>query len=63
MVVPGTSNSRVSGITCALKNYFATFVVPDNLGTDGGPLCAVKETDNFFHKWGAKAQKIIIIQS
>lgn len=50
-VKPTSSNSGSSGLIKSLRKYFATFGVPEEVSSDGGPEFASKETETFFNKW------------
>ena len=49
---PGLQNSGSSGFIRVLKRYFATFDVPEQLSSDGGPELDSKETEDFLKCWG-----------
>ena len=51
-IMPGTHNSGASGLIKALKRNFATFGVPIELGSDGGPEFTAAETLDFLKRWG-----------
>ena len=53
-VLNSSSNSGSAGLMKSLKRYFATFGVPEELSSDGGPEFIAKETKNFFERWGVK---------
>ena len=53
-VLNNSSNSGSAGLMKSLKRYFATFGVPEELSSDGGPEFTAKETKKFFDKWGIK---------
>ena len=53
-VSPGSHNSGASGLLRALRRYFATFGVPEELSSDGGPEFVAKETESFLQRWGIK---------
>ncbi|KAK3875648.1 hypothetical protein Pcinc_019502 [Petrolisthes cinctipes] len=48
------SRSGAKGFISALVNYFATFGVPEELSTDGGPEFTAKETAVLLQRWGVK---------
>ena len=51
-VVQNSRNSGASGLIRALKRMFATFGVPRELSSDGGPEFIAKETQDFLRRWG-----------
>ena len=53
-VKPSSSNAGSSGLIKSLRKYFATFGVPEELSSDGGPEFSSKETETFFNKWGIR---------
>ena len=38
----------------ALRQVFATFGVPEEISSDGGPEFIADETKDFFSRWGVK---------
>ena len=48
----GTSTSGSRGLTAALRQLFATFGVPFELSSDGGPEYIADETTDFLRRWG-----------
>ena len=53
-VKPNSANSGSSGLIKSLRKYFATFGVPEEVSSDGGPEFSSKETETFFTKWGIR---------
>lgn len=53
-VNPGGKNAGSSGLVNALKSYFSTFGVPEELSSDGGPEFKSMETSSFLVRWGVK---------
>ena len=51
-ILPGSQNSGAAGLLRGLKRYFATFGVPEQLSSDGGPEFVSKETEDFLKRWG-----------
>ena len=50
-------NSNISGAAAlirALRTYFATFGVPEEISTDGGPEFTAFVTKSFFQTWGVQ---------
>ncbi|XP_066933557.1 uncharacterized protein [Clytia hemisphaerica] len=47
---PTTIGSK--GLIRALKRFFATFGVPQELSSDGGPEFTANETEDFLKRWG-----------
>ena len=43
-----------AGFTRALVNYFASYGVPEELSTDGGPEFTAKETAALLQQWGVR---------
>ena len=48
----GSSTSGAAGLTGCLRQVFATFGVPEELSSDGGPEFASGTTRKFLEKWG-----------
>ena len=48
----GTSSSGARGLVKCLRRWFATFGVPRQLSSDGGPEFAAEYTCNFLKSWG-----------
>ena len=53
-VNPVGNNAGAAGLMRTLKRYFATFGVPEELSSDGGPEFIAKETTDFLQQWGVK---------
>ena len=51
---PGGCNSGAQGLLTALRQQFATFGVPVEITSDGGPEFASSETKAFLSKWGVR---------
>ena len=51
IVKSNLSTAGASELIHALKRNFATFGVPEQLSSDGGPEFVSKETDTFFQRW------------
>ena len=41
-----------TGLVASLKNVFATFGIPEELASDGGPEFTASATRNFLSSWG-----------
>ena len=50
----GTNYSGARGLISCLRCHFATFGVPDELSSDGGPEFTASLTKEFLEKWGVK---------
>lgn len=48
------TNAGAKGLIRALKRTFATFGVPNELSSDGGPEFTAAETTDFLYRWGVK---------
>ena len=48
----GTSNAGARGLVKCLRKWFATFGVPKELSSDGGPEFSSDTTANFLKTWG-----------
>ena len=48
------TKSGAKGLITTLINYFATFGVPEELSTDGGPEFIAKETKSLLERWGVR---------
>ena len=48
----GTSESGSNGLCTVLRKLFATFGVPVEVSSDGGPGFTAKSTQSFFKRWG-----------
>ena len=46
----GTESAGARGLISALRRLFATFGVPQEVSSDGGPEFIAKETDDFFDR-------------
>ena len=51
-VIKNSANSGASGLIKALKRFFATFGVAEELSSDGGPEFTAGETEDFLQRWG-----------
>jgi hypothetical protein len=51
-VITGTEESGARGLGTCLRRMFATFGVPDELSSDGGPEFTATITKDFFNRWG-----------
>ena len=51
-VLQNSRNSGAAGLIRALKRMFATFGVPRELSSDGGPEFIAGETQDFLRRWG-----------
>ena len=51
-VVQNSHNSGAAGLIKVLKRFFATFGVPRELSSDGGPEFIAKENRDFLQRWG-----------
>ena len=49
-----SSNSGAKGLCTALRKLFATFGVPAEISSDGGPEFTAAETKAFFKRWGVR---------
>ena len=50
----GTDLAGASGLICHLRSLFATFGVPEELSSDGGPEYSAGQTQDFLHRWGVR---------
>ena len=50
----GSLKSGSSGLTASLRSFFATFGVPLELASDGGPEFMAGATQEFLRRWGVK---------
>ena len=48
----GTEYSGAKGLCRALRQLFATFGVPEELSSDGGPEFVAGESVDFYNRWG-----------
>ena len=53
-VKPGTASSGARGLCEALRHVFATFGVPEELSSDGGPEFISQESIDFYERWGTR---------
>ena len=53
-IKPGTNNAGSTGLCKALRALFATFGVPTEISSDGGPEFTAKSTENFLERWGVR---------
>ena len=53
----GSSNAGARGLIACLRKFFATFGVPEEISSDGGPEFTASETKTFFTTWGVKHRK------
>ena len=53
-VEQGPTTTGAKGLIKALKRTFATFGIPHELSSDGGPEYTANETDDFLKRWGVK---------
>ena len=51
-IMQNSRNSGAAGLIRALKRMFATFGVPRELSSDGGPEFIAGETQDFLKRWG-----------
>ena len=49
-----TEAAGARGLKRCLRHVFATFGVPEEFGSDGGPEFIAEETEVFFKQWGVK---------
>ena len=50
----GTDIAGSAGLIRHLRSFFATFGVPEELSSDGGPEFVAKATEDFLHLWGVR---------
>ena len=50
----GTHSSGAKGLRTALRRIFATFGVPEEMSSDGGPEFEANESNEFYRIWGTK---------
>ena len=48
----GTTQAGAQGLIAALRALFATFGVPEELSSDGGPEFSASATTDFLKRWG-----------
>ena len=53
-VNPGGKSAGSSGLISALKSYFSTLGVPEELSSDGGPEFKSKDIASFLKRWGVR---------
>ena len=53
----GSSQSGSKGLISCLRKVFASFGVPEELSSDGGPEFSAYETQTFLAKWGVRHRK------
>ena len=53
-VKPSTSSAGAKGLCSALRRLFATFGVPTELSSDGGPEFTAPFTLDFYERWGTR---------
>ena len=51
-VKAGGSMSGAKGLCQALRQIFATFGVPEEISSDGGPEFTAQESKDFYRRWG-----------
>ena len=52
----GSAQSGARGLIACLRSLFATFGVPEEFASDGGPEFTASITSNFLKKWGVKTR-------
>ena len=50
----GTALAGAAGLICHLRSFFATFGVPEELSSDGGPEFTAGRTEAFLRLWGVQ---------
>ena len=50
----GTNLASSAGLVRHLRSFFATFGVPEEISSDGGPEFTAKGTQDFLHLWGVR---------
>ena len=53
----GTPQAGADGLISALRSLFATFGVPEELSSDGGPEFISQKTVDFLKRWGVRHRK------
>ena len=48
------AGSGSKGLCETLRKVFATFGVPEEISSDGGPEFTARETENFLNRWGVR---------
>ena len=52
-----TALAGAQGLICALRSLFATFGVPEEISSDGGPEFVASETQSFLLRWNVRHRK------
>ena len=50
----GSANSGARGLIACMRKFFATFGVPEEISSDGGPEFTASETKKFLATWGVR---------
>lgn len=50
----GTDLGGSAGLVCHLRTFFATFSLPEELGSDGGPEFTASNTGDFLLSWNVR---------
>ena len=53
----GSNQAGAKGLIACLRTFFATFGVPEELSSDGGPEFVANETQTFLARWGVAHRK------
>lgn len=53
----GSAQAGARGLIACLRSFFATFGVPEELSSDGGPEFVANQTQVFLEKWGVRHRK------
>lgn len=53
----GTPHAGARGLVACLRSFFATFGVPEELSSDGGPEFIASTTQEFLKRWNIKHRK------
>ena len=53
----GSASAGARGLVACLRKFIATFGVPEELSSDGGPEFTASETNNFLKRWGIHHRK------
>ena len=53
----GSGQAGSKGLIACLRTFFATFGVPEELSSDGGPEFVANETQTFLARWGVAHRK------
>ena len=56
-IKPSTQSAGSKGLCTAFRRVFATFGVPEEVSSDGGPEFIAGETEHFFDKWGVTTHR------